>query len=111
MANLFSAKSSQPWGKSFGRGIKFVSKCPICQRRYKDDQARILEEKGDAHLVHIECQNCRGSVVALIVRAGPGVSSYGLVTDLTAQDVIKFKDKQAISENDCISIHKFIENI
>ena len=111
MANLFSAKSSQPWGKAFGRGIKFVSKCPICQSRYKDDQANIIEQKADAHLVHIECQNCHGNVVALIVQAGMGLNSFALVTDLTAKDVLKFKDKQAITENDCIQIHQLIERI
>lgn len=90
-------------------GLKLISACPICGNRYKPTQAKVIEQKGDAHLVHIECQNCQSGVVALIVRGGIGISSIGLITDLTADDVSRFKESEPLSEEDCLAIHEFLE--
>jgi hypothetical protein len=38
-----------------------------------------------------------------------GINSIGLVTDLTAEDVLKFKNYPAISSDDVILIHQFLE--
>lgn len=107
MPNSFLLKASRVWGHQY-KGIKVVSKCPICNSRYKDDQARVIEEKGDAHLIHIECQKCLSNVVALVVKAGVGVSSMGMVTDLTAPDVEKFKNNGSVTANDCIEAHNLL---
>ncbi len=91
------------------KGLKLISSCPACGNRYSQNQAKVIEEKGDAHLVHIKCQKCQGGVVALIVHGGIGISSVGLMTDLTAEDVFKFKDARPLAEDDCIAIHETLE--
>lgn len=60
-------------------------------------------------MVHLQCQNCLGGVVALIVKGGIGISSVGLITDLTAEDVVKFKEADQITEDDCLAIHQVLE--
>lgn len=89
-------------------GLKLISYCPLCNARYSTMSAKILEEKEGAHLIHLECRNCGSSIVALIFTGGMGISSVGLVTDLTSEDVIKFKNAQDINSDDVIALHEFL---
>lgn len=84
-------------------GLRLISKCPLCSEQYQPFQASIVEEKADAQLVHIECQRCQSAIVALIVNGQLGLSSIGLITDLTSADVESFKDARPIDEADVIS--------
>ena len=92
------------------KAVKLVAKCPICGHRYKQDQAKVIEEQGEAHLVHIQCDKCLSGLVAVIYQAGMGINSYGLVTDLTADDLHKFKNIKNISANDCLDFHQILES-
>lgn len=86
--------------------LKFVSYCPLCNSAYNPLEAKILEERDDAHLVHVRCRNCQSAIVALIVSGGLGVSSIGLVTDLSAEDVVHFKNEEPITIDDVLALHE-----
>jgi len=68
----------------------------------------MLEEKDGAHLIHVTCHKCSSSIVAVIITGGIGVSSIGLITDLTSQDVMQFKKHIPISEDDVIEAYQII---
>ncbi len=89
-------------------GLSLVSYCPLCGTNYNPKDARLLEEKDGAHLIHLQCRNCSSSIVAVIVAGGLGVSSVGLITDLTGDDVIKFKSAPRIDEDDVIEVYKAV---
>ena len=99
MANIYSTENGSVWNGQ-QKAVKLVAKCPICGHRYKQDQAKVIEEQGESHLVHIQCDKCFSGLVAVIYQAGMGIHSHGLVTDLTADDVFKFKNIRDISAND-----------
>jgi len=83
----------------FNESLRVVSThCPVCNSRYKND----------AHLVHITCQQCRSAILAVVLVNGTGISSIGLVTDLTSEDVLKFRDAGALTHDDVIDLHQFI---
>lgn len=98
-------------------GLKLISKCPLCQEQYQPFQASIVEEKEDAQLVHIECRKCQSSIVALIINGQLGLTSVGLITDLTSIDVEIFKDAQPIDEDAVFNAYqefrknKFVEEL
>lgn len=92
-----------------GEGLKLISYCPLCNTQYNPLTAKILEEREDAHLIHIECRRCASSIVALILTGGIGISSVGLITDLTSNDVLKFKDVPDLSADDVISLHEVLK--
>ncbi|RJR31691.1 hypothetical protein C4569_01920 [Candidatus Parcubacteria bacterium] len=94
----------------FDESIKIISFCPVCNAKYNPLEARILEEKDDAHLIHIKCRRCQSCVVALILTSNLGISSMGIVTDLTSEDVIKFKTAKVIDADDVINIHQLLES-
>jgi hypothetical protein len=81
-------------------GLRLISKCPLCAEQYQPFQASIVEEKAEAQLVHIQCRRCESSIVALLVNGQLGLTSVGLITDLTSSDVERFKDASPITEAD-----------
>jgi hypothetical protein len=72
-------------------------------------EARVVDERDDKHLMHIRCKKCAHSILALVLTSGMGVSSMGLLTDLTFDDVLRFRDASAIEVDDVIAFHDFLE--
>jgi hypothetical protein len=105
-----SAQSSQYHNSSSSlEHLRLISYCPLCNTHYNPGEANILEEKDGTHLIHIECRRCKSSIVAVVITGGIGVSSVGLITDLTAEDVRKFKNKGSVSEDDVIEAYQRIQ--
>ncbi|NQU77088.1 hypothetical protein HQ544_00130 [Candidatus Falkowbacteria bacterium] len=80
--------------------------CPLCEARYNPFFARVLETKDEAHLLHSECESCGSYIISLVSNTPFGLSSIGIITDLTAADVLKFKDKPEITSDDVIEFHQ-----
>ena len=91
-------------------GLKLISSCPLCKTEYQPFQANIVDERNEAQLVHIQCQKCQSSVVALIMNGPMGLSSVGLITDLSSADVERFKDEATLSETDVLNTFKALIN-
>jgi len=85
--------------------LRVVSSCPICNARYHNNELRILEERSDAQLIYLQCRKCQSSVLAVILMSQLGVSSVGLVTDLTGEDVLKFRRQPVLSNDDVLDVH------
>lgn len=94
----------------FNEGLKLISYCPICNNRYEQVEAKIIEERDESYLVHLKCRRCQSSVLALITAGALGLTSVGLITDLASQEVIKFREQPNVSADDAISLHQFLNN-
>lgn len=88
--------------------LRLISACPLCQTHYNPWQTRILEERDDAHLIYLQCRKCGSAVVALVLTSGFGVSSIGVVTDLTHEDVLRFKGATPITPDDVLDAHALL---
>ena len=86
-------------------GIKAVSYCPICETQTKAADARFLHEQENTHLLHLTCNKCGNAVLALVLLNSVGVSSIGLMTDLSVEDVWKLYRQQAVSADDVLDAH------
>lgn len=91
-------------------GIRWASSCPLCGDEYSPEEARIVSEKDGAFLVHTNCKKCGSSVVATLVANQMGVSSVGLVTDLTYDDILKFKEEDYITTDDLLEGYAFFQD-
>lgn len=91
-------------------GLRLISYCPLCNTHYNPLAAKVLDEREDAHLIHIECRKCGSSIVALVLTGGLGISSVGLVTDLTSDDVIRFKDARTILSDEVIDLYECVHS-
>ena len=91
-----------------------ILRCPICGHRYNLEQTKIIDSKeniptpGANLLVHTDCERCKSSVVFSIAVDGPEVFSVGMVTDLTSSDTFRFKNRKALSANDVLAVHQFL---
>jgi len=85
--------------------LRVISSCPICNARYHSAELKILEERNEAKLVYIQCRKCRSSVLAVVLANQLGVSSVGLVTDLSGEDVLKFRRQPVVSGDDVLDLH------
>lgn len=88
---------------------KLVSSCPLCGTEYAPEEAKVVSEKEGAFLVHTNCKRCGSSVVATLIASQMGISSVGLITDLTYEDVVKFKDHDAITTDDILAVYHLLQ--
>ena len=102
---MTSKNSSDLWNES----LKLVSYCPVCEARYNSIEARILGKNGETHLLHIVCRKCCNSILSLVLVNQVGASSVGLMTDLTFDDVMKFRTGSSVSIDDVIEAHALFE--
>lgn len=86
--------------------LRLISYCPICSTHYNPLTAQILEERDDAHLIHVECRKCGSSIVGLVLTGGLGISSVSLVTDLTGAEVLRFRRSDGIGSDDVLNAHE-----
>lgn len=91
-------------------GLKIISHCPVCHYNYNPVEAKVLEESDDAHLIYIKCRRCQSAILALVLANAFGVSSIGLITDLDSQEVAKFKELEAVSGDDVLSVYESLQN-
>lgn len=91
-------------------GLKLISFCPLCETHYNPMEAKVVGERGGAHLLHITCKKCSNSVIALVMANREGVSSVGLVTDLSFGDVVRFRESPAVDTDDVLELHGALED-
>ncbi len=89
---------------------RWISACPLCNTRYQPEEAKIVEEKDDAYLLFTICEKCGSNIVATLTTNPLGISSVGLVTDLTYEDVVVFKDSDNIFPNDVVELYQHLKN-
>lgn len=94
----------------FDEGVKLISYCPLCETSYNPREARVLGEKEDSHLLHIQCGRCSNAIIALVLISSVGVSSVGLVTDLAYDEVNRFKEAKPVSTDDVIEAHHLLQD-
>ncbi len=101
--------SKNPRKGIYPKGMEALTACPLCQAEYKPAQARILGEGRDRHFLHIQCGQCGNSILVLLSSGAGGMYSVGMVTDLTGDDALRFKDSFVISADDVIGIHEILK--
>ncbi len=84
-----------------------ISFCPICQAKQDAVEVKILETTDLARLLHLHCKKCEAGILALVVVSPAGLNSVGMITDLSAAEVVKFKDDNDLTVDEVLSFHEF----
>lgn len=90
--------------------LRLLSVCPLCQEKYNPLEARILEEGKDSQLLHIQCRNCANALLALVQVSPGGVSSLGMITDLTFDDAVRFQEGGSVDADDVLAGHLLLQD-
>ncbi len=106
---MIPEKSHRGNRSSFDETMKLVSYCPLCENRYDLLEAKLLEERDGASLVYLRCRHCGSAIVALLVHNQLGVSSVGLITDLSAEEVEHFVFSEAIDDDTVLNVYQALQ--
>lgn len=96
--------------ESWRETLKFINRCPICTESYDPKEAKLFGKQDIATLIHITCGKCSSHFVAMIMLVGQGVSSVGMITDLTFADVQKLYRLDPLTMDEIIDGHESIFN-
>lgn len=94
--------------KNIFERMRVMQSCPMCNTEYKNGGVRVAQEDGGASLVHVSCSNCCGSLMAIVVESGVGVSSVGMITDMSYDDLVRFHNEAPVSADDCLHLHTLL---
>lgn len=92
--------------------IKSSASCPICSanagsnKRNQAISAQILDKNNDESIFYIKCNNCGASMISVISTSENGGNAVVFMTDLTPNEIMRFKKQQPISINDVREIQK-----
>ena len=101
------AKKNQ--SESWLEALKFIGHCPICNERYQDDRVKLFAKRDGANLVHITCNKCASNFITMIVILGQGISSVGMVTDLSFEDAQKLYKSTPLTADEVISGYQYFQ--
>ncbi len=92
-----------------GRDLQILTACPLCHAKYNPLKTEIMAEREDAHLLYLVCRQCGSAVVAVVTTGGAGLNSWGMVTDLTSQELASITADRAILDDDLLDLHAWLE--
>ena len=94
----------------WNEGLRIISRCPLCESTQENMEARILGESDETRLLHLRCKKCSSSILAMVLLSPGGVSSVGLLTDLTFEDVGRLSSVEAVNTDDVLKVHEMLES-
>lgn len=96
-------------GESWVEALKFIGHCPICNKHYEENRAKLFAKHHEANLIHITCSKCAGNFIAMVVVMSQGLSSVGMVTDLTFDDAKLLYKTAPLTVDEIISGYQFFQ--
>ncbi len=102
--------SGHNFGKLSNESIKIISNCPACDLPYNSLEAKILKENGQSHLLYIKCRHCLSSLIALITFSAYGISSLGLITDLSGQEISRHQEESPLTSEELLESYSLLKN-
>ena len=88
---------------------KLLATCPHCAAPFDRLVRTTITQSQKAELVHVRCGACQGSLLALLFSTGPYISSIGLISDLSREDVVHFQGSQVLAEDDLFALHNWLQ--
>jgi len=77
--------------------------CPVCNASRKYLSYVPLVQKS---IIHITCKKCLGNVLAFLSHNDMGVTTVGIVTDLSVSEAQKFMSSESVNFKDVLALHE-----
>lgn len=103
---LANDNKSDSWKKT----LRFITHCPVCKAEYKSEAAQFLGNQAEARFVHFNCSHCQSNFMAMVMMISKGISTVGMITDLTFQDMQKLYQLQPLTIDELIEARQFIHH-
>lgn len=73
------------------------------------EDAYTIESTPEASTIFIECARCKSSIVAIVAMSGMGIVSLGMVTDMTREDIERFRVAPSITSNELLEMIQLLK--
>lgn len=94
--------------------IKNSAFCPLCssnnEKKNQTISAQILDKNEDNASFYLRCNNCGASMISIISTDNNVGGGVVFLTDLTPEEILKFKEKSPITVKDLKDIGYLINN-
>lgn len=88
--------------------VSLLMKCSICGHKYNKQNIKIVQNKRDAMLVHVNCDFCRSASLAVINKGVQNNDSFvalGILTDLNYEEACSLLRKEPISCDEVLDLY------
>lgn len=103
MLYLFRMKKKPSLPKE---ALQFLSFCPVCETRESGVDVRSLGVDGEVRLWYVQCRICSHALLSMVIERGEQVSSIGIVTDLSIDDLYRVKHQKSVTIDDVLLTHE-----
>lgn len=86
--------------------FQFLSHCPLCQKANQGVDAYALGSDGNMCVWHVRTRGCGHAVLAMVLKHKELVSTVGIVTDLSVEDVRRVMTRKTVSIDDVLRAHE-----
>ena len=88
-----------------------MAKCPVCEKKYKKQNATVLEIGQKRNTVHFSCEACRVSSLVFVSQDQMGSVGVGILTDLSGSEAKNVFQKESVSTDHVLSVYSHLETI
>lgn len=91
--------------------FKYLGNCPMCISKFEPRMATIISRNLNMAHIYAQCTKCKSSVSVIVKKNAVGfVTTVGMLTDMTKDDLQRLKIIKPLSADDVIEIHKILES-
>lgn len=81
----------------------------MCQSAFDFQRMKILGESDQRFLTYIDCATCGSAVLSILSMGQTGLTAQGLLTDLSAEEVMDSDARESLSTDDVLAFHEMLE--
>ena len=87
--------------------VNLLVKCSICGKKYNKQSIKVVQNKKDAMLVHVNCDFCRSASLAVINKGinGDNMVALGILTDLDYEEACRVLREKPITADDILEVY------
>ncbi len=89
--------------------LQIMTRCPMCDFKYEKEDVKIVDKKDGLITLYLKCNQCKSSLMMVIMTGALGITSISTMTDIVEDDLEKVKDS-CVDYDDVLEMHKFLKN-
>lgn len=90
--------------------FKILGSCMVCGTEFNEVNAEIFKEDQWSIFIHIDCPKCLSSSIITISNfLGPNPVTFGMMTDLTKNDLKNFDQIEKLTSDDVLTYHNYVK--
>ena len=86
--------------------LRLIKECPVCNTKYNLRRLQVIDFSEDGFLVYFSCPVCLSSLLAQITEAPFGLVGSAMLTDLEAEEIMKFRNGERVNYDDVLEIYQ-----